>query len=342
MENLEFTPTCCFYPSTVLLLDDNPDLLKDISFALISARQKYKSKYSTSPQEIIQILEKQGNTIQQFLKKCMSESEKYYEPSKSLLNIDISAIPKQIYATPPRFTQHLVLVVDFAMPDMSGLELCQKIRRGLQVPIKIIMLTGEADQKTAIQAFNDKLIDRFIVKSSPDYIKVLLKYLHELHIEYFSDISHSLIELIPSFQNTLHKDSDFVKFFNQIIQQYNAIEYYMFDDSGSYLFLDADKKITRLIIKNKEDMRSLLDLAENDPSTPAEVTESIKKKKKLMYFPNEKSSFLPAKEWRLLDAKLLPRKEKGYYSIIEGIEEYPLKVKNIVSYQEFLNKKSST
>lgn len=339
MENQEFIPTCCFYPSTILMVDDNPDLLKDISFALMSTRQKYKSKYSTSPQEIIQILQKQGNTLQQFLQKCVSSSEEYYEPSKSIVNIDIPAILKEVYTSPPRFTQHLVLVVDFAMPDMSGLELCQKIRQDLQLPIKIIMLTGEADQKTAIQAFNDKLIDRFILKSSPDYIKTLLKYLHELHIEYFSDLSHSLIESTSTFQSELRKDADFTKFFNQIIQQHHAIEYYMFDESGSYLFLDANKKVTRLIVKNKEDMNFLLEIAEHDSSTPAEVTEAIRKKKKLTYFPDEKNALLPAKQWELLDAKPLPHKEEGYYAIIEGVEKFPIKVKDLISYQEFLDKK---
>jgi CheY-like chemotaxis protein len=97
MENQEFIPTCCFYPSTILMVDDNPDLLKDISFVLMSTRQKYKSKYSTSPQEIIQILQKQGNTLQQFLQKCVSSSEEYYEHSKSIVHIDIPATLKEVY-----------------------------------------------------------------------------------------------------------------------------------------------------------------------------------------------------------------------------------------------------
>ena len=53
---LQFLPTCCYYPTTLLLVDDNPDLLSDLSLALTP---HYKSKYSTSPKEIVSWVKKQ-------------------------------------------------------------------------------------------------------------------------------------------------------------------------------------------------------------------------------------------------------------------------------------------
>ncbi len=337
MRSFQFLPTCCYYPSTVLMVDDNLDLLKDLSFALMSGRHKFKSKYSTAPREIIDILIRQGNTLEQCIKKYTSVSEEYFEPSKSIINIDIPAIHQLIYAKPIRFAEHLVLVVDFAMPDMSGLELCRKIRQTLNLPIKIIMLTGEADQMTAIQAFNDKLIDRFVVKSSSDYIIKLLQYLHELQTEYFTEVTHAIIESSQTYQNSLRKNPTFIQLFNKIAHQSNAVEYYMLDESGSFLFLDAKMQVTRLIVKAEDDMRLLLDIAENDRHTPTAIIEGLKKKEKLAYFPVEKSAMLPAKEWRLLDAKPLPNKEGGYYAILKGVADYPLESQELVSYHEFLN-----
>lgn len=337
MDDFQFFPTCCYYPTTVLMVDDNLDLLKDLSFALMSGRCKYKSKYSTVPQEIIDILSQQGNTIEQFIKKCVSTSDEYFEASKTIVNIDIPAIHRQIYAKPPRFTQHVILVVDFAMPDMSGLELCEKIRRTLKLPVKVIMLTGEADQMTAIQAFNDKLIDRFIVKSSPDYVKRLLVYLHELQTEYFNKLTHATVESSPTYQNILRKEPEFIELFNKIVHQYNAVEYYMLDESGSFLLLNANKQVTRLIVKTEDDMQFLLDLAEDDRSAPAAAVQSLRKKEKLAYFPDEKSALCPVEQWRLWDAKKLHGKETGYYAVIEGVADYPLDAQELVSYHEFLS-----
>lgn len=62
------------------------------------------------------------------------------------------------------------LVVDFSLPDASGLELLQELRvRGLDVPV--IIVTGHGDETTAVQAMKLGASD-YIVKS-PDYARAL-------------------------------------------------------------------------------------------------------------------------------------------------------------------------
>ncbi len=336
MKNFQYLPTCCYYPTHILLVDDNLDLLKDIAFALKSSPYKYKSKYSTSPQEIIEILKQQGNTMECFTQKYIYSSEEFYNPSKTILNVDIPAIHKQIYAEPPRFSQYLTLIVDFAMPDMSGLELCQKIRGELKLPVKIIMLTGEADQSTAIKAFNENLIDRFIVKSCPNYIEKLLLSIHELHTEYFKELTHFIIETSATFQNAVRKQPEFIELFNNIIQDYQAVEYYLLDDSGSFLFLDVNKKATRLIVKSEDDMRFLVEIAEDDRHTHATILEALRNKQKLTYFPDEKSVRTPPMQWHLYEAKCLSTPDPIYYAIIEMEDHYPFE-KDLISYRQYLN-----
>lgn len=62
------------------------------------------------------------------------------------------------------------LVVDFSLPDASGLELLQELRvRGLDVPV--IIVTGHGDEMTAVQAMKLGAFD-YIVKSQ-DYARAL-------------------------------------------------------------------------------------------------------------------------------------------------------------------------
>lgn len=59
-----------------------------------------------------------------------------------------------------------VLVSDMRMPEMSGLELLETARRRWPSMIRI-MLTGNADQKTAMDAVNQGQIFRFLTKPCP-------------------------------------------------------------------------------------------------------------------------------------------------------------------------------
>jgi CheY-like chemotaxis protein len=326
-----YLPTCCYYPSTVLMVDDNVDLLLELSLAL---SPHYKSKYSTSPQEILNWLKQQGNTTAELVKKWVSTPEDQVDLSKTSVNIDIASIQQLLYAKPLRFEQHLVMIVDYAMPEMQGLDLAKMIRQQLQLPIKIIMLTGEADQTTAISAFNHKLIDRFIVKSAPDYIEKLLLYIKELHGEYFNDVTNLMMGATASSER---HDAELVKVFNQIAIEAKAIEYYLLEEPASYLLLDDKKNPVWFIVKSEEEMQTLYELANDERDAPPETVEALKQRKKLVFFPNEKSKLAPAKQWRLYDATLLPGKQKYYYATIKKNLDANFESNKIVSYEQFLN-----
>jgi len=65
-----------------------------------------------------------------------------------------------------KFGPYAVIVSDMGMPGMDGLELLEKVR--VQFPDVIrVMLTGNADQQTAVDAVNRGQIFRFINKPCP-------------------------------------------------------------------------------------------------------------------------------------------------------------------------------
>ncbi len=58
-----------------------------------------------------------------------------------------------------------VCVVDFSMPGMDGLQVLSEL---VDWPGARVMLTGQADERVAVGAFNRGLIDQFIPKQTPD------------------------------------------------------------------------------------------------------------------------------------------------------------------------------
>jgi CheY-like chemotaxis protein len=73
-------------------------------------------------------------------------------------------------------------VVDFAMPGTDGLKVLTTL---LDWPGTRILLTGQADDQIAVQAFNGGLIDQFIPKQLPDIagrlVSALIKVAYTAH-----------------------------------------------------------------------------------------------------------------------------------------------------------------
>lgn len=63
-------------------------------------------------------------------------------------------------------TQYAVIVADMKMPGMDGVQFLQKVRKRTPDSVRI-MLTGNADQQTAIEAINQGSIFRFLTKPCP-------------------------------------------------------------------------------------------------------------------------------------------------------------------------------
>ena len=126
-----------------------------------------------------------------------------------------------------RFDNVAVLVVDYEMPDINGIEFCQKLKKR---KIFKIMLTAEADKDTAIKAFNNGLIDKFILKTSEDLYSEITFAVQELTQRYFKELSpngHS------SSINALFNNESYLQLFAKVVSQVQPVEYYLVDNSGS-------------------------------------------------------------------------------------------------------------
>jgi response regulator RpfG family c-di-GMP phosphodiesterase len=80
--------------------------------------------------------------------------------------VDVALGGEQALAAIDEHGPYAVIVVDMRMPGIDGIELLQRVR--VRTPDTIrIMLTGNADQKTAIEAVNQGHVYQFLTKPCP-------------------------------------------------------------------------------------------------------------------------------------------------------------------------------
>ncbi len=155
------------HPSLTVLIDDSDSFLKSLSFQLDPA---LASKSFHDTRTAIDWLDQQEGGDEAH-DSTLHASYDTYPNSHEECNVafDIEQIHRISFQR-QRFMTPSVLVVDYSMPQMNGVQLCEALRH---LPCKKILFTGVADEKVAVDAFNRGLIDRYIKKSDDDALDQL-------------------------------------------------------------------------------------------------------------------------------------------------------------------------
>jgi|GEM_PF-1919497 len=328
---IEFVPVMKF-PTTLIIVDDNQKFLDNFKLVLGG---EYKYQVFASAKEAIRFIEKQDQALKNLAKKYLVSVDDL-DSMEPKLNLNISTLHQAVY-DPHRFSLSTVIVTDYAMPDMNGLELCEQLKNRM---IKIIMLTGEAGYDLAVAGFNERVIDQFVLKSESNFYEKVKEYYLQLEEKLFEQMSKSIIQTLSSESDVPFNNSEFIKFFKKLIDKHNIIEYYLLDASGSYLFVDAKGKIYWLIVKNEEDMRMQYELAAEEKDLSPSILKALKNKQKLAFLPTQSEKNKPVEDWRFEDADCLETQSGNYYySLVKGTNKhYALDNQKIVSYSDYLMK----
>ena len=230
-----------------------------------------------------------------------------------------------------RFNTVAILVVDYEMPDINGIEFCKKLK---ERKVSKIMLTAEADKDTAIKAFNNGLIDKFILKTNENLYQEITLAVHELTQRYFRELSRNIINGYSSPIDTLFGNKLYQKLFADVVIQAQAVEYYLVDNSGSILFLDKNANPTWLIVRHTKELTDQLDLLEGY-ELPDHIINSVAKKEKILFLLSEKEYKKPIGEWvdYLFDSRKLD--DSYYYSIIQAPLTDSIEWDRVVSYSAY-------
>ena len=229
----------CSHPTTVALIDDDLDFLENLVKAL-ELESKPHVRFQDSQQGIDYL--NQDTYRQNFVNRIV-EFEEGSVTLDTLVFRDKLILQEAL--NPKRFSQVSVLVVDYEMPRMRGLEVCASLKNPF---IKKIMLTGVADESIAIDAFNKGLIYQYVRKQDPDFDKKILNVIKQAQQEYFEEIFSIPMKILQERpESTALVEPKFVTYFNEIIQKYAIEEYYLVEPTGSFLMVDSNQKTHSLM-----------------------------------------------------------------------------------------------
>jgi CheY-like chemotaxis protein len=312
------------------MLDDNAKFLEAMKLAL---GKNNIIKIFKDPDEAIKYITENVNTP--FTRRCLHRPEEI-KVNHRIIDVEVDAIAHEVYNA-KRFMENTVIVIDYAMPSMHGLEVCQALRH---LPIKKIMLTGEADDKIAVQAFNQGLIHKFIRKGGPS--AVVADAILTLQRKYFIDQSTIVIDSLTrniDYPPSCLDDPVFMDFFNDFCEKQKYTEFYLLDAMGSFLFLDIDANPTFLMVKDEDGMQESFEMADlSDTPVPDGLLKSLKDKEKLLYFFDKTQQKTDPKTWDKYAHKTtkIVGRDNYYYAITNDSNLYNIKRDKILSYDEYL------
>lgn len=327
-----FSIPTCYFPSTALFLDDSRDFL--LNFVL-QLDESVAYRIFDTPLEALSYLQNKRCELDILSRHCLSEytEAKNCPLTNHTINLDLAAIHAEIY-NPQRFSEVSVVVVDYAMPGMDGLEFCRRMENS---NVKKILLTGQADEKLAITAFNEGLIHRYIKKSAVNVAELITKSIAELQLQYFQSMSDMVVRMLSVSSPNCLQDKKFAQLFQQLRLEKGIVEYYLIDNSGSFLMLDQDANVSFLIVKNKHDMRLHYDLA-LDSGASNEVLDQLASGEKIPGFWQVSSSNPQWMDWSrcLVPAKRFESDDVYYYAYLQGNLFFDIREKKILSYHRYL------
>lgn len=231
-----------YYPTQVVLVDDDANFLDAVSLLL---NRSLNYRLFQSARQALEHVNKavlHGDVI----RRSYSSYKTGPFDSDTLTHIDINAMHKEIYNA-DRFLMPSVVVIDYSMPEMSGLEYCVSLTNPY---VKKILLTGRANTDLAVQAFNEGLIDQFISKKDPQLAQKLNRSIASLQHQYFSRSFKLLTDpVVANSQSRFLTNPEFIEFFNILRTEHGIVEYYLIDMPYSgFLLLDVKGLVSLVMI----------------------------------------------------------------------------------------------
>lgn len=302
----------CFFPTTVVLVDDNPTFLESLQesldlrgISLVTFTDPNKAKEYINDVSSINRLDYIDLT---------RGGEESTSDWKSIL-INVNCLHHEIYSF-NRFSMISVLVTDYFMNGMNGVELCADIDNK---NIRRILLTGVTDEKCAIEAFNNNYINCFVKKDSPDFSNEIKNNIQKGIHQYFSTYSENISRYLSVYGKTHLRDPIFANFFNKLCDTINFSEYYMLDSFGSYLFLDEKGHANFLCVLTEYEMEKLIETAQESEEIEPETLAGLQSKELMLAYHNRRGTLPPISEWKkyLVPARVLSGYQTYYFSMID-------------------------
>lgn len=292
---------CFSFKSRIILIDDNESFLNNLSFKLTD--NYLVETYSDPHQALDDIVSNyHGNLIStshNFLSEIENEDDEicYFVDFPKIIDLSKNS---------HRTNTISVVIVDYSMPQMDGIEFCKKLAH---LPILKIMLTGHADFRLAIDAFNNGIIDRFLVKDTQFMFEEIVNGIDVMEKLFFEKLSYPLLTCFSSKKETPVVSKEYTNHFKRVINELNAIEFYILNPLGSYLLISENGEKYYFIVLLDSQLDEYIDIAMDMRAQP-EIINKMTKKTHAPIFIDEMDYKLPVSNW---DSILCPIQKTNNY-----------------------------
>lgn len=237
-----------------MFIDDNPDFLEALS---ANFSKQFNVKTFNDTQSALA-----------YINEYQREAELVAKDEKPKLQGDSDAWVKQVLThknikrfDDMRIKEVSVLIVDYSMPGMNGIEFCEQVNNP---SIKKILLTGYATPADAINAFNNNLIHYYLKKSDPNMLPDLETAIVQLQHAYFNELSSSLkAEAIDS-GTPFFADPQLARYFQDTCESLNVSEYYYLTNPSRFALHTRTGKNLSCVIYTEEDLTEHLQILQEE------------------------------------------------------------------------------
>ena len=317
------------HPSLTVLIDDSDTFLRSLAFQLDPT---LASKAFHDTRSALDWLA--GQARSQSATLCATYDTYPTAQQSPSVAFDVDQIHRISFQR-QRFLTPSVLVVDYSMPQMNGVELCEAVRH---LPLKKILFTGAADEKVAVDAFNRGLIDRYIKKSDDDALDKLESEIVALQQEFFAARSAPLRDLLALHDYGFFSDPAFCRLVREIVAREGIVEHYVYPEPAGILMLDSSGKAQLLVVETEASMQAHLEVA-CDSDAPSALLEALRERVIIPWFRDGDGMYSQqfARNWHRYTAPArLCKGWRDYYWALFELESGELG-EPAVSFDEFLN-----
>lgn len=267
----------CRYPTLTVLVDDSASFIANLEFQMNPA---IAVKSFQDPLEALNWINLRANGYKdRDLPIRVGYDGQTLSLERRTIALDIDYIYRAVM-DPWRFYSPAVIVVDYGMPQMNGLDFCRALAG---VPCKKILFTGEADEMVAVNAFNKGLIDRYIRKGDPNALDQLEVEIAALEREYFLERFGTVKDLLVRDSFSFLSDETFAALVEDLMKRHGFVEHFLFPNPPGVLFFDAGGKPTLMVVETRIGLISHLEAAQ-DFSAPESLIAALREESIVPFF----------------------------------------------------------
>lgn len=320
-----------YHPTTVVYVDDDGELLH----LLPPAVGALPYRCFTSPGQLLSALGRRELLPEVDLNCWERITGQIGDPdTHGALILDKWMIYLRLF-NPRRFDLMSVLVVDYRMPGMSGLTLCQRLA---QLPCKKLMLTGQGDTEMAVQALNDDLIDMYLTKSQPDLDLHVARAIERLQRRYFADSARMVGDFLRQDDKALWGNAVLGRLLRQHCADRGIAEYYAISDPRGFLLVTAEGEANLWLVFSDAEIEAHC-FGARALGAPAGVLAQLEGRQAIVFIGDfEGQTVLDARRWwnACLPLTPVPGSDDLYYCTTGDAAPFRISRDSVRCYADFL------